>query len=188
MIEHKNAIQMGHFANLAATAAIIGDGDRTVHAIGYITGKARGVSFRSNPNGGEPTLALNGIFEGVSTEAGHAVMVAPTVFLPMAFTKSIAAVLMGEKKWPDKAPPKGKWIDVDGTGEVELVLEIGIRKNSGAGVGYEFAVTQMNGGAEKSDALSELREFLPKEIAQHAAPKALPAPAKSAGKGKSKKK
>jgi hypothetical protein len=183
IVEHKNAIQMGHFTNLGAVAGEIADGDKTPRVIGYVVGKATGVSFRSNPNGSEPTLALTGLFEAISVNEGQPPMVAPVIFLPTAFVKSVGAVLMGEKKWPDKAPPKGKSIDIEGTGEVPLALEIGIRKNSGAGVGYEFAVTSRSDENEKTDALHELRQFLPAQLAQRTAPKQLAAPAK----GKKKK-
>lgn len=184
--EMKNAIQMGHFGNLAAIAASIPDGDKTSRVIGYVTGKAKGVSYRANPNGSEPSVGLNGIFEATPVQEGLPVMVAPTIFLPTSFCMMVAGVLMGNQKPPKSAPPKGKPINVDGVAEVPLVLEIGLRKNAGSsGVGYEFSVTEMiDNGGQADDALAELREFLPAQIAKQSAP-ALPAPK---SKSKSKKK
>lgn len=189
MREVKNAVQMGHLANLSAVAASIPDGDRDIHPIGYVLGKARGVSFRANPNGDAPSKGLTGTFEVTPTAKGRAVMVTPLIFLPSSFTEMVAVALMGDQKAPGKAPPKGKPINMDGVTEVELALEIGVRKNSGAGVGYEFSVTQLTPDTTANDALAGLRKFLPKELAQTADLPALAAPAeKSKAKAKSKKK
>ncbi len=180
--EMKNAIQMGHLANIAALAASIPDGDKEIRIIGYVIGKVRGVTYRANPNGDEPSLGLLGMFEATPTEEGRATIRSGVAFLPTAYTKMIADAIRGDQDVPKKAPPKGKAIDLDGISELQLAVEIGIRKNTGAGVGYEFAVTQLTDDVSKEDALAEVRSFLPASIEKRSAPVALPAPAASAKK------
>lgn len=162
-IEVKNAIQMSHFINLGALAASIVDGDKTVHVIGQVAGKAKGVSFRSNPNGSEPSLGITGIFEARSIETDRPIMRAPMIFLPTSFAKMLAAQLAGDQKVPKAAPPKGKSIDLDGVAEIPLALEIGIRKTKGeGGVPYEFSVVTLGQDDMKAqDALADVRALLP---------------------------
>jgi len=185
-VEMKNAIQMGHLCSLAALAASIPPGNTDVHVIGYIIGRVTGVSYRSNPNGDEPSMGLTGMFEATPTEAGRAVIRAPMVFTPTSFTKMVAAqITPPDAKAPKAAPPKGKSIELEGIAELPLAIEIGIRKNNGAGVGYEFAVTMLTPDDKAKDALAEVRSFLPAQIAQRSPAPALPAPT---GKGKTKPK
>jgi hypothetical protein len=180
--EIKNAIQMGNLASLSAVAAGIQPGDTSTHVIGYVIGRATGISQRSNPNGEEPSLAM---FEATPTEAGRAIMVAPVIFLPTAFCKMLADKLRGDQKLATKAPPKGKHIDIDGVAEIPLALEIGIRK-SGGERGYEFSVVAKNDSEmEKTDALADLRQYIPETLVTYAASAAqLAAPKKSKSKRK----
>lgn len=183
--EMKNAIQMGHLGNLAAIAASIPDGDRTSRPVGYVIGNATGLTYRANPNGDEPSIGLTGLFEATPVTEGMPIMVAPVIFLPKGFMDSITPLLARgtEKNIPKKAPPKGKAVNIEATDQLPLALEIGIRKNTGAGVGYEFAVTMLTPDNEKQDALASVRQYLPNEIARQSVP-ALPAPAAKAKRGK----
>lgn len=189
-VEAKNAIQMGHLANLAAVAAAIPEASREAVTIGYVVGRADGLSFRANPNGDEPSVGLTGIFEATPADPTRSIMVAKTIFLPKSFMDTMIPILeskMSEadmKKIPRKAPPKGKSIDLKATDVIPLQLEIGIRRNNGAGVGYEFAVLGKRDPAAQ-DILADLRsDFIPKELAAPAtaAPKALAAPKKKGKK------
>ncbi len=185
--EMKNAIQMGHFANLQAVLATIGEGDRSVHVVGHVLGKANGITYRNNPNGSDPSIGVTGQFEATPVDDGAPVMVAPVIFLPTAFCKMLETQLMKgkEKEIPKKSPAKGKGISIEGIGEIPLALEIGIRKNNGAsGVGYEFSVVQaVKGDDNATDPFSELRGLLPGNRAQAA----LPAPKPQAPSKKKKK-
>lgn len=174
--EMKNSIQMGHIANLQAVLATIAEGDRSVHVIGHVLGRASGVTYRNNPNGAEPSIGITGQFEVTSTFEGAPVMVAPVIFLPTAFCKMLESELMKgqEQLVPKKSPAKGKGINVDGVASIPLALEIGIRKNVGAsGVGYEFSVVQATDGSKASDPFADLRKLLPESAGRAA----LPAPA-----------
>lgn len=175
--EMKNAIQMGHFGNLAAIAALIADGDKTAVPLGYILGKATGVSYRANPNGDEPSMGLKGVFEATPTQDNLPIMVAPVCFLPRAFMDAIVAQMMSgkEKEIPKKAPAKGKHIDVDAGLEIPLALEIGIRKSTGSAVGYEFSVVSLANDKGAQDMFADLRTALPSDIVKRSAP-ALPSP------------
>lgn len=175
--ELKNSIQMGHFANLAATAAQIADGSGENVIVGYVIGKANGVSYRANPNGDEPSIGITGQFEAIPTEEGRAPMVAPMIFLPNAFTKILVQEMLTAddmKGAPKKAPAKGKPINLPASVEIPLALEIGIRKNKGEGAGYEFSVTTRTEQGQE-DAFADLRALLPDDMAKRTAP-ALPAP------------
>lgn len=164
--EMKNAIQMGHFANLAGMLDSIAKGDRTVHVIGHVLGRASGVSYRANPNDPNvPTIAITGQFEATPVDVNSPIMLAPAIFLPTAFCKMLEAELVkGEaklKEKPKKAPAKGKAVNVEGVVEIPLALEIGIRKNeSASGVGYEFSVVQA-GDSKGQDPFADLRGLLP---------------------------
>lgn len=191
--EMKNAIQMGHFANLGAMLESIAKGDRTVHVIGHVLGRATGISYRANPNDpNTPTIAVTGQFEATSVDGNAPVMVAPAIFLPTAFCRMLETELIkGVEKIaekPKKAPAKGKAVNVEGVCEIPLALEIGIRKNEGAsGVGYEFSVVQAQSSDGKiSDPFADLRALLPGKttaaIADQSGGAAKPAPKKSARK------
>ncbi len=184
--EMKNSIQMGHFANLQAQLATIEEGDRSVHVIGHVLGKANGITYRNNPNGSEPSIGVIGQFEATPVDADAPVMVAPVIFLPTAFCKMLETQLMKgkEKEIPKKSPAKGKGISIEGIGEIPLALEIGIRKNVGAsGVGYEFSVVQAIKGDDSAiDPFADIRALLPNNRAQAA----LPAPKTTPKKKRSK--
>lgn len=189
--EMKNSIQMGHFANLQSVLAGIAEGDRTVHVIGHVLGRANGITYRNNPNGDEPSIGVTGQFEATPADPAAPVMVAPVIFLPTAFCKMLEAQLMKgkEKLVPKKAPAKGKGISIEGVGVIDLALEVGIRKNVGAsGVGYEFSVVQASGDddAQLNDPFANLRSLLPKGTTAPAIEAPGTAAKRSSGKRKAK--
>lgn len=192
-VETKNVIQMGHLANLPAVAAAIPENSREVQVVGFVIGKATGLSYRNNPNGDAPTVGLSGIFEATPCDQSMPVIVGKTIFLPKGFMDTIIPALEStlteaEKKLiPKKAPPKGKAIELQATDAIPLQLQIGVRRNNGAGVGYEFAVVMKRDELTKDDLLADLRkDFIPANLQAPATaePKRLAGPAK----GKAKKK
>lgn len=187
--EIKKSVQMKHFANIASLVGSIAEGDSDIHVVGYCIGKARGVSYRNNPNGDVPSTALVGTFECIPAEGGRPVMVTPMVFLPSSFSDLVVSALMkGIEGVPKKAPPKGKAIDLDGTAEIEIAVELGLRRVKGEkAVNYEWSVSQLNSSASAQDTLSDVRKFLPEKMAQFAALPAAPeAKQIAAPKGKKK--
>lgn len=191
-VEAKNVIQMGMFGNLPAIAAGIPEGSKEAVTVGYVVGFADGLSYRNNPNGGEPSIGLNGQFECTPTTPDQPIIVGKTIFLPAGFMSTIIPALhdrlseADKKLIPNKAPPKGKAIDVkvaDGE-RIAIQAEIGIRRNSGAGVGYEFAVTLVR-DAKAVDPFAELRSgIVPAQLQAPTTgtPKAIAAPKKKAKK------
>lgn len=190
LVETKNAIQMGHLGNLAAIAAAIPDGNREAVTVGYIVGKASGLSYRANPNDpNQPSVGLMGIFEATPCDNAAPILVGKVIFLPKGAMDVLVPLFasIDQKDVPKKAPPKGKAIDLAATEVIPLQLEIGIRKNTGAGVGYEFAVS-MPDTFRGEDMLADLRkDFIPASLA---APKTatpqLAAPARKGAKKKTK--
>ena len=194
-VEAKNVIQMGHLGNLAAVAAAIPENSREAVTVGYVVGFADGLAYRNNPNGDAPSVGLSGTFEATPANPELPIIVGKTIFLPSGFMDTIIPVLydrLSDKEKtliPAKSPAKGKGVDVkvkDGE-RLQIQAEIGIRRNNGQGVGYEYAVTLMR-DATANDPFAELRAgIVPANLQapKEATPvKRIAAPAK--GKGKKK--
>ena len=84
-------------------------------------------------------------------------------------------MMKGSEGVPKKAPPKGKAIDLDGTAEIEIAVELGLLRVKGdKAVNYEWSVSQLNSTASAQDTLSDVRKYLPEKLAQFAALPAAP--------------
>ena len=168
--ELTQAIQMKHLANVAGVAAAIPEGDNDARIIGYVIGKANGLSYRNGVDDKGPSIALKGIFEATPTDQTRAIIRGPAIFLPHAYALMAAEQLRGDQKAPAKSPPKGQHIDLEGVAEITMALEIGIRKTKGGGVGYEYVVRERMPDAKGAqDALADMRQYLPKELPSAAA-------------------
>lgn len=184
---------------LAALAAggVAETDTKTIAWLGHIMGMARGLSYRSNNFGDEPSIALIGVFESVPYDPANDVVRAPSLFMPRAIQAILTGAML-DGVTSDLVPSRitrGTKVDIPVGKEMKILFEVGCRRNAATGgAGYEFVVNQV-GEVEKIDTLEKLRVELttaPARLLAAAAPKQIAAPAtadktdKPAGKGKGK--
>lgn len=162
-------------------------GDKTVVTLGQVLGKVTGIVFKHNPNNPEqPAIALEGFFEGISSDPARAVIRSTTFFPPGNVAKMIQSFILKGEPIPSQARSlkRGQSVPVGIEGEaIPLAMEIGVRRTDTA-IGYEF-VTEVadNGAMNKVDLLADVRGMLPGGGAQ----RALPAPKADTSAGARKK-
>jgi hypothetical protein len=204
--EYPARLQMSMLAPVRRIAELLKEGDKEAHVVGYVFGKARGVSFRNNPNSadGEAAAGLIGAFEGIPSYVdldgltaaekceGRARLASGVCFLPpQAQATYVNAILKGmdAERPANSTIKRGQRADVLGV-ECDINLEIAIRK-SNSPVGYEWVVRGM-GNVSAESPIERMRKALGTgpgadlaKIVDRAEKAALPAPAKAKG-GKKK--
>ena len=135
--------------------------DKQEYWLGTIFGRARGLSYRANPQDpNTPSIALTGIFEGLPHDPDRALVRATRLFLPASVQGILVAAVRGDKKDAiNKAPARGKAVEMAGN-EIEVVVEVGIRRNTKTEIGFEY-ITAYKPRANEIDPLSEMRKSLP---------------------------
>lgn len=209
LTEYPTRMQCAMLAPVKRIAELIPAGDKEARIIGYISGVARGVSFRKNVNSadGEPARGLIGAFEGIPQYddmpgmqdaekcARRPRLASRVCFLPEAAMAPVCQAVL--TSWNGQVPgndtlKRGQRSDVLGH-EVPVAVEIAIRK-SDSPVGYEWVVRGVR-KVEKISPIALMRRSLgiandadiPKLVAQGEGDSASSSP-KAAAKDKAKAK
>lgn len=156
----------------ALSNAKIADTDtKTIVFLGTIIGWASGLSFRANPNGDKPSVALTGAFESVPADESVDTVRSNALFLPSALHDMVVQSMLGGADAPmTEAPKRGQKIDIPAE-QTKIMVEISVKRNDATGgAGYEF-ITSYAGEVQKIDMLEALKEEMRTGKAQ-----ALPAP------------
>lgn len=161
--EPRNKFTSNELGDLSAVRKLP-DGDKTIIPLGSVIGKVTGISYKFNPNNPEePSIALNGMFEGIPADPKRAVIRSPRWFPPNAICKMIASAITKNQPMPKAARglKRGQSVDIQGAGTIPIAVEIGVRK-TGTAIGYEY-VTAVHGNenADVADALADVRGLLP---------------------------
>ena len=180
----KGKFSAGDLGNAAAVRSYP-EGDKTELPLGSVIGKCTGIMFRFNPNNPEqPSVALEGYFEGIPSEEGASVIRSTTFFPPTTVAKMVQAYVLKGEAIPTGARglKRGQSVSVDIGEAIPIAMEVRVRKTATA-IGYEF-ITEMVGGGkmESEDLLADVRALLPKT-----ARKALPAPTSNSVASKKKR-
>lgn len=140
-------------------ANLQGDEARKIHMLGSIIGMIDGISVRSNPNDEtKPSIGFKGIFEGIPVDPSKPLIRAPLLFLPESITAIVAKALLGDKPMPTERPQRGKPIDAVTADQMEVGLEIGVKKTN-TPIGYEYVIKTAQ-EMTKVDPLADLRTRL----------------------------
>jgi hypothetical protein len=139
LYDMRTAISPGDLGNIPALIAATEAGSKTPLILGVIIGKTSGISFRNNPNGEMPSVALRGIFEfipNLEVSPGMVGLRAPLLYLP---TNVQQIFLAGAMKRDTPIPAKverGKSIDAEGN-EVQIKVQMGVRRHPSP-IGYQY--------------------------------------------------
>jgi hypothetical protein len=134
--------------------------DDTIHNLGVIFGKVRGLSLRSNVFGEEPSKAFTGIFEGIPAHGGR--YRSTSCFLPRAINDTLTAAVVGDHKMPiDRAPKRGEKIEVTGLNELTFAISIAVQHDDSE-VGFRYVCTMHGQDAfALQDPFADLRPLIP---------------------------
>jgi hypothetical protein len=142
-----------------ALAGISVTDTKTIAMLGTIIGMSDGLSYRANPYGDEPAIALTGVFEAMPFDPEGVTVQSASLFLP----KSVQDILVkaaadGNEHAVTKAPKRGQKVDVPAK-QLKVMCEVGIRRTTskdGDSSGYEYIVNLI-GEQQKIDVLESLR-------------------------------
>lgn len=152
----RSSISPGDLGNIPAIIAATPEGSKEPVILGIIVGKVNALSFRDNPHGEEPSVALKGAFEFISADSAAINLRAPMLYLPQAVQSLFVAAVKAGNTEADitKKPARGKSIDVAGN-EVEIMVQMGVRRHPSP-IGYQY-LAMMIDDAKKVDPLNEQR-------------------------------
>lgn len=161
--EPRNKMSAGDLGDATQVRALE-KGDKQIVTLGWFAGRVEGVAFKPNLNKpDEPSVALLGVFEGISANPDRAIMRSAVLFLPEAINKMIVAAVMKGRPVPAGAGKlkRGQQIAIPGEGIIKLEVEIGVQK-SDSPIGYIYVPVVKGDGLEVADPLSDMRDNIVK--------------------------
>lgn len=124
--------------------------------LGYVRGKANGLSFRNNPQDDtKASIALIGIFEFQPVEGDP--LRSTRIYLPGAVHDLIVKALQGDNKAPVQGGIKrGEAKDILVEGEIPVLCEITVRRTNSP-IGYEY-LSRIAGEMATIDPLADMAD------------------------------
>jgi hypothetical protein len=148
-------------------------GNREPIKLGFIHGKVRGLSVRSNAYDTKPAVALVGTFEGLRLDGS--LIRSDACFLPSKVHNMIVSSVLGNERLPTEvAPKRGQKIDIMNLNEIEVVVAIEVVHDDSE-VGYTY-ICKLRGEDPftHSDPLEHTRKYIPGSELKKGLPRATP--------------